>query len=132
MKAWVLLATLVTILALACTPSDPATTATGLLHGQVTIGPLVPVLREGEPTPTPNPAVYAARKILVSNEKGDTVLHEVSLNPDGTYQVELPAGSYRVDINRIGIDSSSQVPVVIRIDEGATTTLDIDIDTGIR
>jgi hypothetical protein len=46
--------------------------------------------------------------------------------------VELDPGVYRVDINRIGVDSSSDVPEQVEIVAGLTFKLDIDIDTGIR
>jgi hypothetical protein len=36
------------------------------------------------------------------------------------------------DINRIGVDSSTDVPRDIEIRVGETTRLDIEIDTGIR
>ncbi len=37
----------------------------GVLEGNVTIGPLVPVVKVGEEAPTPAPEVYAAREIVV-------------------------------------------------------------------
>jgi hypothetical protein len=37
-----------------------------------------------------------------------------------------------IDINRLGIDSSGDVPRKVDIIEGGTIELDIDIDTGIR
>ena len=48
------------------------------------------------------------------------------------YSIELETGIYIIDINRIGIDSSSDVPLEIEIRPGETVKLDIDIDTGIR
>ena len=44
----------------------------------------------------------------------------------------LKPGTYTVDINRIGMDSSDDVPQRVEIQLGITTRLDIDIDTGIR
>ena len=37
----------------------------GTLSGRVTIGPLRPVLRDGEIEPTPSPEVYAAWQVVV-------------------------------------------------------------------
>ncbi len=51
---------------------------------------------------------------------------------DGTYWVELSPGTYLVDINRVGMDRSAEVPKTIQIRAGEMVTLDIDIDTGIR
>jgi hypothetical protein len=63
---------------------------------------------------------------------GSRLLKEVDIDPNGVYRVELQPGDYTVDINRIGIDSSSDVPRRVTIAAGETLQLDIDIDTGIR
>lgn len=105
---------------------------TGTLEGHVTIGPLVPVVREGEPEPTPSPEVYAARKIVIYTPGGKTEIARVSIDSYGNYQVALQVGRYVVDINRIGIDRAADLPKTVEIFEGQVTRLDIDIDTGIR
>lgn len=104
----------------------------GVLEGQVTIGPLVPVMREGEDPPTPAPEVYAARKIVVYKKNGVTEFTRLGIDSTGRYQGELPVGIYVIDINRIGIDSATDLPKKIEIKSNSVTTLDIDIDTGIR
>lgn len=104
----------------------------GILEGHVTIGPLVPVLREGEIEPTPAPEVYAAREIVVFEEDGRTEFARLKIDPSGNYRAELPVGTYVVDINRIGIDTAKDLPKEIMIESGIVTKLDIDIDTGIR
>jgi|GEM_PF-501722 len=104
----------------------------GILEGHVTIGPLVPVIREGEAEPTPAPEVYAAREIIVFKEDGKTEVVRIKINTNGNYQVELPVGIYVVDINRIGIDTAADLPIEIEITHQGVTRLDIDIDTGIR
>jgi hypothetical protein len=106
--------------------------STGLLAGHVTIGPLVPVLREGEPEPTPAPEVYAARQIVILEPGSREEVARVGIDSSGNYQVELPAGSYTVDINHSGIDMASGLPVEITIQPDQVTRLDVDIDTGIR
>jgi len=103
----------------------------GTLEGYVTIGPIWPVERPGEQKPIP-PEVYEARKIMVYDKSGKRLVEEVSLTSEGYYSVQLKPGTYRVDINRIGIDSSSDVPKQIVIETGQTVVLNIDIDTGIR
>ena len=106
--------------------------ARGFLEGEVTIGPLVPVVRPGETEPTPAPEVYEARKIVVYEEDGKTEVLRIDINANGSYRAELPVGTYIVDINRIGVDSASNLPMTIDILEQQVTRLDIDIDTGIR
>lgn len=110
---------------------NTAPQSTGRLQGQVTIGPISPVERPGEKPPIP-PEVYQARKVMVYDEEGNDLIEQVDLGPEGYYRVELRPGTYLVDINNIGIDSSRQVPEVIEIEEGKTVVLNIDIDTGIR
>ncbi|MGD2057598.1 MAG: carboxypeptidase-like regulatory domain-containing protein [Anaerolineales bacterium] len=108
------------------------TSATGSLEGHVSIGPLVPVLREGETEPTPSPEMYAQRQVVIYNAGGSRVVERVSIDPAGNYEVELPAGTYTVDINRIGIDSAAGLPTQVEIEAGEPVRLDISIDTGIR
>ena len=104
----------------------------GVLQGQVSIGPLVPVMREGENPPTPAPEVYAAREIVVYKKNGVTEYTRLAIGPTGLYRGDLPVGVYVIDINRIGIDSADNLPLEITISANSTYTLDISIDTGIR
>jgi hypothetical protein len=104
----------------------------GTLEGHVTIGPLVPVVREGESEPTPAPEVYEAREIVIFEENGKTEVIRLGIDANGNYRAELPVGIYVVDINHIGIDSAADLPKKIAITEQSVTRLDIDIDTGIR
>jgi hypothetical protein len=118
-----------TLLFVACTPVPQET---GILEGHVTIGPLVPVVREGVPEPTPAPEVYASRQIVIYSSDGRTEVTRVQIDGQGNYRVELPVGNYVVDINRAGIDRAKDLPYTVEIVAGQTTRLDVDIDTGIR
>jgi len=104
---------------------------TGILQGKVTIGPISPVERPGE-TPTIPCEVYEARKIMVYDEKGNKLIQQIDIDCDGRYITELTPGIYTIDINRIGIDRSPDVPQKVDIKSSITVRLDIDIDTGIR
>ena len=110
----------------------PTPTQTGVLEGHVTIGPLVPVVREGEPEPTPAPEVYASRQIVIYAQDGRTEVARVQIDPRGDYRVELAVGTYVVDINYVGIDTAKELPKSVQIRAGKITRLDVDIDTGIR
>ncbi len=92
----------------------------------------MPVVRAGELEPTPAPEVYEARKIVVYEENGETEVLRIDIDANGSYRAELPVGTYVIDINRIGVDSASNLPMTIEIIEQQVTRLDIDIDTGIR
>lgn len=113
-------------------PTAAPAQATGKLTGHVTIGPLRPVERIGEPTPTTSPEVFAARSINIFASDGTTLVTNVKINPDGTYAVVLPPGNYVVNIARTGIDRARNLPKAITIEPGKIVELDIDIDTGIR
>jgi hypothetical protein len=103
----------------------------GVLEGNVTIGPLQPVEQPGEKPPIPC-EVYEARKIMVYNKNGKNLIRQVDIDCDGHYRVDLKPATYTIDINRTGIDHSSQVPRQIEIIAGEVVSLDISIDTGIR
>lgn len=126
---WIVAVFVLLVFTVGCNPTPQPT---GTLRGRVTIGPLVPVLQEGEPEPTPAPEVYAARKILIFKSNGNRLVAEAEIDPQGNYAVELPAGIYLVDINHHGIDTAAGLPAEVVIREGAVTFLDVDIDTGIR
>ena len=111
-----------------CIPSNQDT---GILKGHVTIGPLVPVQRQGEPEPTPAPEVYAARKVVIYDE-GSKEIAQVDIDAKGNYQIRLPVGNYIVDINHLGIDRAAGLPAQVETMADQETVLDIDIDTGIR
>ena len=127
MRRLVLLA--LTFVIISCAPGPQET---GTLEGHVTIGPLVPVMREGEPEPTPAPEVYAGRQIVIYAQDGRTEITRVQIDAEGNYRVTLPVGTYVVDINRIGIDRGIDLPKTVEIVSGQVTRLDVEIDTGIR
>ncbi len=104
----------------------------GIVEGHVTIGPLVPVIREGEIEPTPAPEVYFSREIVIYKKDGKTEFCRLPIDSLGNYRGELPVGVYILDINRNGVDSAVNLPLEIRITAGVVKTIDIDIDTGIR
>ena len=106
--------------------------AGGTLQGKVTIGPLQPVERAGQPTPTPDPQVFTSRSLNIFKADGKTLVTNLHFNPDGTYRVSLPPGTYVVDIPHNGIGFARPLPKTITIHSGETVQLDIDIDTGIR
>jgi hypothetical protein len=103
---------------------------TGMLTGNVSIGPLCPV----EPCTLSHDrliAAYAARPITVSTPAG-SVVSTVTADPETGYAVTLKPGTYRVDIPHQGIGGSGDLPATVTIRSGETVRLDISIDTGIR
>lgn len=132
----------VLLMAAACQSQAPATiappgvtrqvVAPGYLQGHVNIGPLLPVERVGVPSPTVRPEVYAARTIVILQRDGKTEVLRVKPDDHGNYRVELAPGQYVVDLARVGIDRAKGLPATVTIESGRTTTLDIEVDTGIR
>lgn len=120
------------LLCILLTACMPAPQKTGTLRGHVTIGPLVPVVREGEPEPTPAPEVYAARHIVIYKANGKTEVARADIDAQGNYEIALPVGTYVVDINHLGVDHAAGLPHEIQIIADSVTILDVDIDTGIR
>ncbi|PIY60036.1 hypothetical protein COY95_03890 [Candidatus Woesearchaeota archaeon CG_4_10_14_0_8_um_filter_47_5] len=108
-------------------------TDNGYLKGTVMIGPLCPVERNPpDPGCQPTKETYTTRPIAVYTLKRVKV---VSILPEinGSYTVELLPGHYMVDLeqeqSRVG---HSNLPAEVTISSGESTTLTIDIDTGIR
>jgi hypothetical protein len=103
---------------------------TGILTGNLTIGPLCPV----EPCTVSHDqivAAYTARPILITTG-GGTFIGSVTADPDSGYSVTLTPGTYVVDIRHQGIGGRGELPKTITIRPGETVRLDISIDTGIR
>jgi hypothetical protein len=105
---------------------------TGTLTGHVTIGPLQPVQRQGEPEPTPGPEVYAAWEIMVYTLDMRKEVARAAIDGEGNYTVELRPGTYTVTAQQTAGRGLSQSTHTVGITAGQTTQQDIDIDTGIR
>lgn len=104
----------------------------GYLEGHVSTGPLQPVERVGVPPPTPSPAACTARGFVVVDVQTGAEAARFDLQRDCTFRVALSPGTYRVELQRRGIDSSKDLPQTVSIGAGQTTRLDLSIDTGIR
>ncbi len=100
----------------------------GHLSGLVTIGPNCPGAAE---CPT-SPAAYSARKILVYNEAKSELLHTVDIGSQGAYTIDLAPGKYTVDLKPAGVDKTRDLPKTVDIQSNAVTTLNVNIDTGLR
>jgi len=119
---------------LSCTKQNTIS-GTGVLKGKISIGPICPV-ETIPPLPQclPTRDTYNNYATAVWTTDKLTKLLTIIPNPDGTYQVDLPAGDYIIDFdvvktNRIG---GGNLPSPVSITDKDTTKLDITIDTGIR
>jgi hypothetical protein len=112
-------------------PIDNTAKVHGRLSGLVKIGPICPVQRDDMPCPTP-PSAYAARKILVMDEQGTKILFTVDIDSQGLYVIDLAPAKYRIDLKPNGIDRAAELPAVVEIHANSVTTLNVNIDTGLR
>ncbi|MBI5881449.1 DUF333 domain-containing protein [archaeon] len=109
----------------------PGEDMTGYLEGKITIGPICPVERyPPDPNCQPKQETFDAWKVAVMKQG----VKVAELNPalDGSFSILLPAGRYVIDfVTHHGIGGGA-LPADITVRAAGTTTLDIDIDTGIR
>lgn len=104
----------------------------GFLEGKVTIGPLCPVEKfPPDPACEPTEETYRAWPIVVWTADKKTKIAKIQPNVDGNYKIDLPEGSYIVDLDKQHMFGKN-LPATIDIEPSKTTILDIDIDTGIR
>lgn len=99
----------------------------GVLSGTVTRGPVSPVQRPGESSSKPASGVM----IIFRSPEGEEVASTVT-GGDGRYRVNLPPGTYRVEVPRTRLGLPKGLPREVAVSEGKETSLDIYLDTGIR
>lgn len=119
-----------TLLLLTACAAQPV--QTGTLQGTVTVGPLSPVEIAGAPQPTPPPEVFTSRGLEIYKDGSSKLFASLNFSADGTYSIQLPVGNYTVQLPSGGIEFAKGLPAVVTIKSGEVTTLDINIDTGIR
>jgi len=99
---------------------------TGTLNGTIT---LKPVVSAGEIAPTPSPADFAARQVLILEGNGISEVMRADVDPNGFYSVILLPGVYVIDITHDGPAGTSGFPKQIQIIKGETLTLDATVQT---
>jgi hypothetical protein len=109
------------------------TSNTGTLSGKVLVGPICPVEREGEVCKA-SPEVNMARQVGVFKSQGQEMVLVTSthLDANGNYSFNLSPGNYEIRASGMQVDKLTATigEVVIKADQ--TTTLNFNIDTGIR
>jgi hypothetical protein len=101
----------------------------GAVSGTVTIGPICPVERIDEPCVIPS-EVYTSRNVIVYGPTEDVKISQTKLSADGTFNLSLSPGAYWLQIDPAGIGPGEKKPVTVSANK--TSTVDFDIDTGIR
>jgi len=105
--------------------------AKGVLEGRVHIGPICPVERmPPDPNCQPSEATYQAWPMVISHNS--VKVANAVAGKDGTFRVELPPGTYVVELEKQQHFGKGTLPATVEIKSKETTTLEINIDTGIR
>ncbi len=55
---------------------------------------------------------------------GNRLVEQVYIDSEGDYDIDLPVGEYRIDIEKFGVDFSDEVPRNIQITVGKTGTME--------
>jgi beta propeller repeat protein len=103
-----------------------ASAEVGVLEGKVSIGPRLPE-KVGQPYPA---EVYQPRKVMVYDADHNKLIRQIDLDENGYYSVELPFGTYTIDINYFENDTSDSVPRKLKIESGIHIMFDISFDMG--
>lgn len=118
------------------TPTHVPTTNSekGFLEGSVSIGPICGGGEPIHPTPAcqPTAETYKAYPIGVWTPDGENKVTVLNPALDGSYRVALSPGEYVVRLDKPPSPISSGFSKKVTITTRATTTLNVDIDTGIR
>jgi len=108
-------------------------TKSGSIEGRVTIGPLRPgPVHVDQQEPEVPPELFASHKIVVLNQDGKTTIAETKIDSKGNYKVDVPAGTYLVDVQPHDIGMGNFTPQEVVVEPGLSAQHDIDIDTGMR
>ena len=128
--AWLLAAAAVALLLAGCGVSTSPGAPTGKLAGQVIAGPTCGAQPVDKPCPV---APVPHRQIAIDTPDG-RLFETISTDAAGHFSATLPAGSYvlRVAIQRGALGMRQVTPGAITIVAGKTTTVTIELDTGIR
>lgn len=125
----------INLIALLACKTDDITVESGSLDLKVNIGPLCPV----EPctkTAAELKQVYEAYSFTLSNVKDKSIALQQNLSYDGTKGVlkstNIAVGDYELNIKPENIFTKRGFPKTVTIEKNKVTTLEIDIDTGLR
>lgn len=106
----------------------------GFLEGKISIGPICPVEKDPpDPGCLPTAETYKAYPVSVWTSDGRRKIMQINPELNGSYITDLEPGNYLIilETGRSNIGSSN-LPVEVTIISDNVTTLNIDIDTGIR
>jgi hypothetical protein len=108
----------------------PQASTFGMISGSVVAGPTCPVETIENPCP---PKPVPGRDVSIQTPNGTEVAHSVT-DGSGLFTVRLAAGVYVIRVvTGVGLLGMEQVtPGDVTVVAGQTTTIQIELDTGIR
>jgi hypothetical protein len=114
------------LISLSACGAESSRAGAGVIEGHVTLGPIMPVCRQGVPCD----GVYGGAKIVVRDKAGEVVATAIA-DRNGDFKVGVRVGAFVVGVDVAGqMPSCTQVEVVVA--DGATVRSQIDCDSGIR
>jgi hypothetical protein len=127
----VLISVVLFLFAFDCVASDN-NQAKGVLQGHLKIISLQTVQPADGNLPTVTAGTYAEFPLVVLSSDGKQQIAVVTADAKGNYRVELPAGTYLLDIqNRVRKHVRAK-PAPFAVASGQTTHVNMEMDTGIR
>ncbi|MBP1919289.1 carboxypeptidase-like regulatory domain-containing protein [Youngiibacter multivorans] len=95
--------------------------------GTVTIGPVSPVSKQGEPDSIPYPDAAFVVRNLATGKKIKAVSDK-----DGLFQILVPEGRYMLESESGGMQLPFLKPVEVEVIKGSFTEVVVSFDSGIR
>ena len=123
-----LLLLLITLLCAASDNSQP----TGVLQGHLKIFSMETVKPADGSVPTVTPQTYKDYPLVVLNSDGKQPVTATTADAQGNFRVELPPGTYVLDIQDRNRKHVRAKPVPFTVVSNQTVQVDMKMDTGIR
>jgi len=110
----------------ACTSINNPTPTDSGVEGQVFVGPMCPVVQEGQECPD---QPYQAT-LTVNSSKGKRIV-QVQTETDGTFKIPLPPGEYILHPESPNVMPFASERAFV-VEEGVYTEITVNYDSGIR
>jgi hypothetical protein len=102
-----------------------------ILAGQVVIGPVCPVVRVGQGNQCDDQPYQG--NLSIRTPAGDQEITQVMADPQGSFAIDLAPGTYQVvPLSPPGHILPRGIPQIVTLEDGLTTTIVVQYDSGIR
>jgi hypothetical protein len=128
----VLIAVLLCLMYLTAFGSVATAQTTGVLRGHLKIISLETVKPADGSVPAVTPQTYLEYPLVVLSSDGKQQVAVTTADSQGNYRVELPPGSYVLDVQDRVRKHVRAKPAAFTVASGETVHLNMQMDTGIR